>query len=116
MGEVADRIKQRMDELGVSAYRLARAVGVSDQAVSNWLNRPDGRPGRDVAPKVAEVLGVSLGWLVTGKDPEPFHARLASRYATEPASDQEPATKADIARLEAELHAIRALLEDLASR
>lgn len=48
---------------------MARALGVSKTTVFNWINR-DTLPQVDNALKIADALGVSVRYLVTGLDEE----------------------------------------------
>lgn len=63
----SDRLKQRMDELGVKPVELSGAVGVSISAVLQWL----GGTTKGLKPEnlfaVADALGVEARWLGTGK-------------------------------------------------
>lgn len=46
---------------------LCRKIGVSSSSLSAWINR-DRIPKADMAVKIAEALGVSVEFLVTGKE------------------------------------------------
>lgn len=64
---ISDRILSRRTVLGLSKTALAKAIGVSDVSVGKWesgLNQPKGRYLNDLAA----ALGVSVDWLLTGKD------------------------------------------------
>lgn len=72
---ISDRILSRRTALGLSKTALAKAIGVSDVSVGKWesgLNQPKGRYLNDLA----DVLGVSVDWLLTGaiKPPTSLYA------------------------------------------
>jgi|GEM_PF-3847308 len=50
-----------------SIYSLAKQCGISDQTILDWRNK-NRSPTIDKLSKVAEVLGVSIDWLVYGED------------------------------------------------
>lgn len=61
--EFAKSLKHLLSERGVSYSELARRIGVSDSAVSRWINRK-GMPGAAVIAKIANALGVSVAELI----------------------------------------------------
>ncbi|MEH8245907.1 S24 family peptidase [Aeromonas veronii] len=64
---ISDRIFSRRSALGLSKTALAKAVGVADVSVGKWesgQNQPKGRYLNDLAA----ALGVSVDWLLTGKE------------------------------------------------
>lgn len=63
----ADRVKRKAFELKVSDVSIAETVGISPSTVSLWMN---GKrvPKLEQKLKIAELLGVSLSWLDTGRD------------------------------------------------
>lgn len=101
MDSIHARIRQRREALGLSQSELARRLGVSYQTVQMWEREPDpSRPGTSTAPKrarlaeVAQILGVTPEWLLTGRDPEgraydPIADQLVSIYRTLPDELQE---------------------------
>lgn len=50
-----------------SIYSLAKQCGISDQTILDWRNK-NRSPTIDKLSKVAEVLGVSIDWLVYGSN------------------------------------------------
>ena len=68
-----------MDERGLRQVDVARAVGCSKGTVFAWIKR-DTLPQADSAVKIAELLGVSVRYLVTGTRAEgelsPLEQRL----------------------------------------
>jgi transcriptional regulator with XRE-family HTH domain len=65
-------IVERIDTLLVQRKEkraiLCKAVGINTGAVTNWCGKKQSLPRADVALAVADYLGVSLRWLLTGED------------------------------------------------
>lgn len=67
MKTINDRISERRQALKISKNELARRVGITHASVNKWesgLNQPKGRYLNDLAA----ALGVSVDWLLTGKE------------------------------------------------
>jgi len=69
MMNVSERIKQTRKRLGYSQDVLGAKVGVSRVAVSQW-ERGESSPSGRYLNDLAAALGVSVDWLLTGKDGE----------------------------------------------
>lgn len=92
MENIHTRIRRRREELGMSKSELARKVNVSYQTIQQWEREPVGMDSsQSAAPKrmrqqaVAEALGVTVNWLVTGNDDDgnafdPQRAQLLDLY------------------------------------
>lgn len=66
---ISERIFSRRNLLGLSKTALAKAIGVSDVTVGKWesgINQPKGR----YLKELAAALGVSVDWLLTGREGE----------------------------------------------
>lgn len=83
---IKDDIRTNLNELmtakGVKNVELARAVGVSKVAVTNWLN---GNNSIDIerVPSICEFFGVSIDAFLSHSSPDaidPREARLLSLY------------------------------------
>lgn len=61
--------EQLLQKHGVTAYRVAKEAGVTQTALSNWKS---GRstPTTKTLQKIADYFGVTIDYLMTGKDPE----------------------------------------------
>jgi transcriptional regulator with XRE-family HTH domain len=70
MIEIWVRVKQKLDEMGKSQNELARVIGVSSAQASAWVVN-DRIPRADDCLKIADYLGVSVRWLLTGEEEEP---------------------------------------------
>lgn len=86
MNTINDRISSQRHKLGLSQEDLAKRIGITRVSVSKWesgLNQPKGR----YLSEIASALGVSVEWLLTGKDVAPSVAADQSDFAnTEPAT------------------------------
>jgi transcriptional regulator with XRE-family HTH domain len=67
--ETANRLLQYRKENRLSQEELAEKIGVSRQAVSKW-ERAEASPDTDNLIRLAEVYGVSLDEMLTGKKTE----------------------------------------------
>ena len=67
MTEFAKVLNSLLDEKGLKKSDLSRELNLPDQTVRNWFGR-ESLPGVDAALKVAKFLGVSVEYLMTGKD------------------------------------------------
>lgn len=65
------RIAELRKEKGLKQETVAESLAVSPQAVSKWENDLT-CPDISVLPLLAEVLGVTVDKLLTGKEPEPI--------------------------------------------
>ncbi|WP_419757367.1 helix-turn-helix domain-containing protein [Acidisoma sp.] len=62
----ASRIREARRALGLTQDELARRVGVSRSAIAQWETDRTGQVRANLA-RVAAVLGVSIGYLVSGE-------------------------------------------------
>lgn len=67
MKTLAERLKSALSEAQISQSELGRRVGVSRSAVSLWLNGAVSELTGAHLLHVADALGVSVGWLSTGR-------------------------------------------------
>lgn len=74
MHDTYRRADQRLKERGQRWADLARGLNYSDQRVSQWKSR--GISKSSIAP-VADFLGVTTDWLLTGKEPKSTAAQQA---------------------------------------
>lgn len=63
MSDIQERIQQALDKRGMSWAAAAVAIGLSEQAPAKWKK---GQIGRGTAIKLAELLKVDSGYLLTG--------------------------------------------------
>lgn len=62
-------IQTKRKELGLTQIQLADKLNVSNRAISKWENG-DGYPDVSILEDVANVLGITIDELLTGKAPE----------------------------------------------
>jgi transcriptional regulator with XRE-family HTH domain len=64
---IVDRIDALLCEKGKQRKQLALDLNFSVANISKWKNKGS-LPEVDTAAAIADYLGVSIGWLLTGKD------------------------------------------------
>jgi len=79
--EFRRRLRLIMQQFG-SVADLARAVGVSDNAIYKWVSGR-GQPGMISLVNLAKAAGVSVEWLATGRG-NPAKGKPDTRAAPEP--------------------------------
>lgn len=72
MYEIFEQLLQRN---GISAYRVAKEAGVTQTALSNWKNGRN-TPSAPTLQKIADYFGVSIDYLMTGKETEEKEPQL----------------------------------------
>ena len=63
-----ERILCLMEERKITAAKLSKDLGLNSSAISEW-KKGKSRPGTDAIIKIAEYLGVTTDYLLTGKEP-----------------------------------------------
>jgi SOS-response transcriptional repressor LexA len=76
---ISDRIQMRLQKLGLSERQAALNAGMSADGVRNMRRNPKITPRADNLARLAEVLGTTPEWLLTGKDPHGLADGGASR-------------------------------------
>ena len=66
--KIVDRIDGLLKDKNLKRQAIYDITGISPNSFSNWAIRGT-IPAADTAIKIAHFLGVSVEWLVTGKDP-----------------------------------------------
>lgn len=70
MDNVFERIETCLKELGKKPIDLCKAIGINQSTYSNW--KLNGRlPRTEFLPAIAEFLGVSTDYILTGKESTP---------------------------------------------
>ncbi|WP_230398014.1 helix-turn-helix domain-containing protein [Novisyntrophococcus fermenticellae] len=70
--------EQLLQKHGVSAYRVAKDAGVTQTALSNWKSGRN-TPSMITLQKIADYFGVTVDYLMTGKEPERKEPALTSK-------------------------------------
>lgn len=65
--EVANRIKLRMNELGLKQKDIVETGDISKPAMSNYMNATR-LPDTETIYKLSKILNTSIEWLLTGMD------------------------------------------------
>lgn len=74
---LARRIREAREAAGLTQAELAKSFGIEPKAISQWerenmlAKRKPTRPDIDKIPALAERLGVTVEWLLTGKSTPP---------------------------------------------
>ncbi|MCD2493311.1 helix-turn-helix transcriptional regulator [Lacrimispora sp. NSJ-141] len=61
--------EQLLQKYGVSTYRVSKETGIAQSVFSSWKSGIS-KPKNDKMQKIADYFGVSLEYLVTGKEKE----------------------------------------------
>lgn len=61
--------EQLLQKNGISAYKVSKEAGVTQTALSNWKNGRN-TPSAQTLQKIADYFGVSIDYLMTGKEAE----------------------------------------------
>jgi len=59
-----------LEERKITVYKVAKATGISTATMTQW-KKGISTPKQDKLKKIADYLGVSVDYLMTGKEPEP---------------------------------------------
>ena len=73
---IVKRIYDLCDQKGKTVYGLSKILDINQSTMSTWKKRDASIPS-DYLEKIANYLGVTIEYLVTGKEQEPY------RYTTE---------------------------------
>ena len=84
-----ENLKEQLNFTGMYVKELAAKSGVKKQTIDSYLNVNSCRPSADAAVAIAKALGVSVEYLVTGKEVKrktvqyPIEARTAAELITQ---------------------------------
>ena len=87
MSTVADRIQQRLDEIGMTPRAASIKATGADSTIRHILDGRTKSPRLDTLEKIAEVLDCSSTWLMYGTD-EPPRPNVSSAPHEAPYIDQ----------------------------
>jgi len=69
MESIGERVKLKRKQLGITQLELANKLNITDRAVSKW-EQNEGNPDITLIPNISQILGVSIEYLLTGKETE----------------------------------------------
>ena len=78
MDTIGARVKETLRGCGLSQAELARSIDLGESALSKSINGTRAFSAVELA-EVADRIGVSMHWLVTG-EPDPYELRLVARH------------------------------------
>ena len=65
-----DNLKAELEYQDIQLKELAASTGISKNTLGNYLTGHNSIPNADSAVKIAKALGVTVEYLVSGKNPE----------------------------------------------
>jgi transcriptional regulator with XRE-family HTH domain len=68
MSDFSKRLRSEIEYIGLSQKEFAARAGIKKRALDAYLRAQQSMPPADTAVKIASVLGVSVEYLVTGKE------------------------------------------------
>ena len=68
MSEFSKRLRSEIEYLGLNQKEFAAKAGIKKRALDAYLWAQQSMPPADTAVKIAAALGVSVEYLVTGKE------------------------------------------------
>ena len=68
MSEFSERLRSEIEYIGLNQKEFAAKAGVKKRALDTYLGPQQSMPPADVAVKMAAVLGLSVEYLITGKE------------------------------------------------
>ena len=68
MSDFSERLKQEIEFKGLLQKEVAAQAGIKKRALDMYLGSRSSMPSADAAVKLAQVLGVTVEYLVTGSD------------------------------------------------
>ncbi|MDR3200548.1 MAG: helix-turn-helix domain-containing protein [Spirochaetales bacterium] len=71
MASFAERLRDEIEYSGMSQKEFAAKANIKKRALDMYLGSQKSMPPADTAVKIASVLGVSVEYLVTGKEIHP---------------------------------------------
>jgi transcriptional regulator with XRE-family HTH domain len=79
MGSFKENLKSELEYKGILIKDLATMSGVNRRTIDNYLSTHNSIPTADAAVSIAQVLGVSVEYLVTGR--ESFQDKMISSFS-----------------------------------
>lgn len=67
MSEFVERLEKKLAEINCKRSFFVNAVGIKNQSITDWSKRGT-IPAADICLRMADFLGVSVRWLLTGEE------------------------------------------------
>jgi transcriptional regulator with XRE-family HTH domain len=68
MSDFSKRLRSEIEYIGLNQKEFAAKAGIKQRALGTYLGAQQSMPPADAAVKMASALGVSVEYLVTGKE------------------------------------------------
>jgi transcriptional regulator with XRE-family HTH domain len=68
MSDFSDRLRFEIDYIGLNQKEFAAKAGIQKRALDSYLRGQKSMPPADSAVRIASALGLSVEYLVTGKE------------------------------------------------
>ena len=68
MSDFSQRLRSEIEYIGLNHKEFAAKAGIKKRALDAYLGAQQSMPPADIAVKMASALGVSVEYLVTGKE------------------------------------------------
>ena len=68
MSDFSQRLRSEIEYLGLNQKEFAAKAGIKKRALDAYLGAQQSMPPADIAQKIAHALGLSVEYLVTGKE------------------------------------------------
>ena len=68
MSDFSKRLRSEIEYIGLNQKEFAAKAGIKKRALDAYLRAQQSMPPADTAVKIASVLGLSVEYLVTGKE------------------------------------------------
>lgn len=68
MSDFSKRLRSEIEYIGLTQKEFAAKIGIKKRAMDAYLRTQQSMPPADTAVKIASALGLSVEYLVTGKE------------------------------------------------
>jgi transcriptional regulator with XRE-family HTH domain len=68
MSDFSERLRSEIEYVGLSQKEFAAKAGIKKRALDMYLGTQNSIPPADVAVKIASALGLSVEYLITGRE------------------------------------------------
>ena len=68
MSDFSQRLRSEIEYIGLNRKEFAAKAGIKKRALDAYLGAQQSMPPADIAQKIAHALGLSVEYLVTGKE------------------------------------------------